>query len=144
MTKRETLIILAMLSAYYGEGKSDPSEMAAAWYVILKDYDFPTAQVAVVNFAKNDTRDYASFPAPGKIVEAIEKEVAKRRGVYNAALRGDSWDELGIEYKAITTPFYYNQLLLLGEDGLRERRQAIIENLTPNRLPELEDEYGRG
>ena len=143
MTKKETLIIMAMLSAYYGEGKSDAVEMAAAWHAILKDFDFPTTQMAVVNFAKHDTRDYASFPAPGKIVAAIEEETAKRRGVFNAALRGDSWEALPAQYKAITTPFYYNQLLLLGEDGLRERKYDILDNLIPGKLPELEDAYGR-
>lgn len=143
MTKNETLVILAMLSAYYGEGKSDAREMAAAWYALLKDYDFATTQLAVINFAKNDRRDYATFPAPGKIIEAIEGEVNKRRGVYNNALRQTSYENLPEQYKEIISAFDYAKLVLMGEEQLVANKDKIIGRLTPRNVPELEDAYGR-
>ena len=143
MTKQETIVILAMLSAYYGEGKSDPEQMVAAWYVILKDYDFATAQVAVVNFAKTDYRDYATFPSVGKIVQAIDAERMKRRAVFNAALAEKPYEELDSRYQEIITEDQYKWMLTKSYDELFKQKDRILEGMMPKALPELESAYGR-
>ena len=143
MTKQQTVIVLAMLSAYYGEGKADAAEMAAAWHVILKDYDFATAQIAVINFAKNDARDYAVFPSVGKIVEAIEAELGKRRGVFNAALDGTPYEYLPDHYQAIVQKDFYEGLVAAGEKALQENKAGILQGIMPEPIKELEDAYGR-
>ena len=55
MNKKETIQIMALLSAFYGAGKSDPNIMAEGWYLILEPYDFEIAKRAVLNYAKNQT-----------------------------------------------------------------------------------------
>ena len=74
MTKEETIKIMAMLGAFYSGGKNDPHTQANAWHLILGKYDYDIAEKAVLRFAENDTRDYATFPTVGKRVEAIRKE----------------------------------------------------------------------
>lgn len=143
MTVQETIVILAMLSAYYGEGKSDPEQMVPAWHVILKDYDFATAQIAVVNFAKTDYRDYATFPSVGKIVQAIDAERLKRRAVFNAALSEKPYEELDNQYREIVTEEQYRWMVAQGYDKLNEQKERILEGMMPKALPELESAYGR-
>ena len=103
MNKNETLKILAMLSAYYGQGKSDAKQMASAWYLILKDYPYQDAEQAVIEFARNDVRDYATFPAPGALINQIEETRKKERSMKCAAwiniLNTDEYDQLIEEAK---------------------------------------------
>lgn len=73
MTKEETVKILAMLNAFYAGGRNDPQQQLAAWYLILQKYDYSVAKRAVINFAENDVRQYATFPAVGVIVAEIRK-----------------------------------------------------------------------
>ena len=103
MNKNETLKILAMLSAYYGQGKSDAQQMASAWHLILKDYSYQDAERAVISFAKSDKRDYATFPAPGVLINQIEETQKKERSMKCAAwiniLNTDEYDQLIEEAK---------------------------------------------
>lgn len=71
MTKRETTKILTILRAFY-KTDQDAVETVNAWHTILEGYDYQVAEVAVRNFAKNDTRDYQTFPGVGQIVRQIE------------------------------------------------------------------------
>ena len=74
MTKEETIKILAMLNAFYAGGKNDPKQQATAWHMVLSKYDYDAALKAVLRYAENDTREYASFPAVGSIVALIKQE----------------------------------------------------------------------
>jgi hypothetical protein len=94
MTIGETLQIMAMISAFYGQGKSEPKTMARAWHIVLKDYDFLTTEQAVVQFAKNDQRDYATFPSVGQIVAAVEKERKMPRLIHNMATMNELYSNL--------------------------------------------------
>lgn len=91
MTKDETIKIMAMLGAFYSGGKNDPKAQAKAWHLILADYDFGIAQQAVLNFAKSDTRDYATFPTVGKIIAEIERMKKRKLLAVNEVLMGISY-----------------------------------------------------
>lgn len=99
MTKEECVKILAMLGAYYGGGKTDPQAQAQAWYLILQKYPFKTAERAVISFAENDVRDYATFPAVGKIVQAIREEEKRRSAPIKEIIRNVSY---GHDYSSLS------------------------------------------
>ena len=91
MTKNETLMILAMLNAFYAGGKNDPQVQVNAWHLILQKYDFEDAKEAVLNFAENDTREYASFPAVVLRVNEIRKVHKSRNDVVSEIMVGVSY-----------------------------------------------------
>ena len=91
MTKQETIQIMAMLGAFYGAGKSNPEIMAEGWHLILEPYDFDIARRAVLNYAKNDVREYASFPTVGNIVKCINDEIAKDEAPVKEVVRAISY-----------------------------------------------------
>lgn len=91
MTKNETLTILAMLNAFYAGGKNDPQVQVNAWHLILQKYDFNDAKEAVLNFAERDTREYATFPAVGLIVNEIRKVQKSRNDVIAEIIVGVSY-----------------------------------------------------
>lgn len=111
MTKEQTIAIMAILGAFYSGGKNDPKAQAAAWYMVLSKYDFETAQRAVVKFAENDTRDYATFPTVGKIVEAIRQEeresVRPFKEIKMAISYGRDYSTLSAESKALIGELEY-------------------------------------
>lgn len=98
MTKDETVMIMAMLNAFYANGKGDPKAQASAWYLVLEKYDYNDAMRAVMRFAENDTRDYCTFPAVGKIVQEIRAEEYHRKhlvkSIIHAIAYGKSYGEL--------------------------------------------------
>lgn len=77
MTREESIKIMAMLGAFYSGSKNDPKQQAAVWYMVIGKYDYEVAKKAVLNYAENDTREYASFPACGVIVAEIKKVQAE-------------------------------------------------------------------
>lgn len=115
MTKSETIQIMAMLGAFYGAGKSNPEIMAEGWFFILEPYDFEMARRAVLNFAKNDTREYGTFPTVGNIVKEIENEMAKEQAPINEVVRaisyGWGYEQLSAEAKQLIGYTKYNDWL---------------------------------
>lgn len=114
MTKEETIKVMAVLCALYGQGKGDPKMMATAWHLILQDYGYDETCAAVVEFAKNDVRDYATFPAVGKIVQAIEAMRTKRNRAINEvymaiALNNKAYEDLSETAKAICPPALFEE-----------------------------------
>lgn len=114
MVKKETVKIMAMLCAFYGQGKGEPEAMADAWHIVLQEYSYNEACEAVINFAKTDTRDYATFPAVGKIVQEIEKGRAARGKAVNEvylaiALNNRSYEDLSAMAKAICPPTLFDE-----------------------------------
>lgn len=91
MTEKETVKALTLLSSFYGEGKAEVNIMVKAWHELLADYEYFVVRRAIFNFARNDTREYASFPTPGTIVMEIENEQSTYSGIYNALLN-DQWN----------------------------------------------------
>ena len=115
MTQQDTLRILAMLHSFYGRPKADPTDVAQAWYLILKDYDYEMTKNAVLKFAENDTRDYASFPAPGVIIKLIRAEENKRlksvMEITSSIGRGKPYEQLSDMAKQICSSDMYHEWL---------------------------------
>lgn len=137
MTKTETIQIMAMLGAFYGAGKSNPEVMAEGWFLILEPYDFEIARRAVLAFAKNDKRDYATFPAVGKIVQFIEEEMRKEQAPINEIIRGisygRSYDQLSADAKANITEEHYGDWLKMDAEEFANRANVLAESLKGNR-----------
>ena len=133
MTKQETIQIMAMLGAFYSGGKNDPRIQAEAWYLILKKYDFETAKVAVLKFAENDTRDYATFPAVGKIVEAIRiEEKARMKPIYEIKMsisHGRRYEDIDTYCKSLITKDMYNEWLSMDAELFEQKSSKLIEAL---------------
>ena len=121
MTKQETLSIMATLCALYGQGKGDPAVMAEAWHEMLKEFSFEDVKAGVYNFARNDTRDYATFPGCGKIIAEVRAaQDRKIKGVtlaYEGIARNSTYDSLSEAAKAMITRERYEGLLDTVKDG---------------------------
>lgn len=126
MTYEETVKIMAMLSAFYGEGRGTARFMARAWHMVLSEFDYSDAERAVIEFAKNDKREYATFPAPGKLVEVIRNEQKKCNGLYNKLFNHVPYEQLETWEKAMISEVQYVRGLELTDDELREKRGDII------------------
>ena len=126
MTKNETLTILAMLNAFYAGGKYDPQQQVHAWHMILYKYDFEDAKEAVLNFAENDVRQYATFPAVGLIVNEIRKIKNRREGKVNEIMLGISYgrayDMISDDAKNLISEEMYNEWLAI--DALKFSENA--------------------
>ena len=133
MTKKETLKIMAMLGAFYGGGKTDPEAQVNAWYAILKNYDFVIAEQAVLNFAENDVRDYATFPAVGKIVQAIRDEECKREAPIKEIIRAVSYGwayyQLTDRAKYLVSEEKYNEWLDMDAEDFANSTSKIAKGL---------------
>lgn len=127
MTKEGTAQILAMLSAYYGEGKSDVKTMVNAWHLIIGEFDYLIAERAIVEFAKNDTRDYASFPTPGAIVKAIKKQQGIYNRIFNTIYHNGSYRELPEVAQRIISEDGFEQMKAKDKTQLLNEREKIIE-----------------
>ena len=142
MTLDETVKIMALLGAFYGGGKSNPEVMAEGWYLVLEPYDYEMAGKAVLNYAKNDVREYASFPTVGNIVKCIKDEMAREEAPIKEVVRaisyGWGYDQLSKDAKEIITPLRYEEWLKMDAEKfandagklattLKTKRQALIE-----------------
>lgn len=137
MTKKETIELMAMLSAFYGAGKGNPEVMAEGWHMILQPYDFEIAKKAVLNYAKNDTREYGTFPTVGNIVKEIEAEMSKARAPVNEIVRAVSygWDyaQLSGEAKATITEERYKEWLSMDAEEFSGKAGILAQSLRASR-----------
>ena len=133
MTEKETVQIMAMLEGFYGMGKGNPEIMAAAWHLVLQDYEFGVASRAVVEYAKNDTREYASFPTVGNIVKCIEhemhKEVAPINEITRAISYGWHYDQLSKEAQENITEEHYNDWLKMDAEKFQAKANELAGTL---------------
>lgn len=148
MTKQETIKILAMLGAFYGGGKTDPQEQANAWHVILQKYPFDIAERAVFKFAENDVRDYATFPAVGKIVKAIREEEKNRNAPIKEILMsvsyGHEYDALSDGAKALIDSETYGAWLSVDAEEFASNMPAYTTALIGRQGRLLESEGSNG
>ena len=146
MTKEETVKIMAMLGAFYAGGKNEPKVQAQAWHLILQKYDYKVAECAVLNFAENDTREYATFPAVGKIVAEIKAEVKRRKapvGEITYALQyGKDYSQLSDNAKLLISEEVYSEWLSKNAEELPAKLPLLAEMLT-QRQPQIERKYGK-
>lgn len=137
MNKKETIQIMALLSAFYGAGKSDPNIMAEGWYLILEPYDFEVAKRAVLNYAKNDTREYGTFPTVGNIVKCIEEEMRKSEAPIKEIVRsisyGKDYSQLSESAKNNISEDRYNSWLNMDAEEFSNKAHIMAETLRSER-----------
>lgn len=133
MTKSETIQLMAMLGAFYGAGKANPEIMAEGWFMILEPYDFEIAQKAVLNYARNDTREYASFPTVGNIVRCIEDEMRKEQAPVKEIVRaisyGWGYDQLSKDAKSLISDERYKTWLKMDAEEFSNKAHIMSETL---------------
>lgn len=133
MSKNETLMILAMLNAYYAGGKNDPETQVNAWHMILHKYDFEDANEAVLHFAENDTRQVATFPAVGLIVAEIRKvQDAKQNAVREVVVGisyGRSYDMLSDKAHMLISEKLYNEWLSMDAEVFSSKAGTLKQLL---------------
>lgn len=134
MTKDETVKIMSMLGAFYSGSKNNAKMQAAAWHMILEKYDFEIAKKAVLNFAENDTRDYATFPAVGVIVKEIRKqrmlEEKPVRDVIRGVIMGKKYEDLDTEAKSLISETKYEDWLSLNSEYFVSKADVFADQLT--------------
>lgn len=137
MTDRETIQIMAMLQSFYGMGKGNPEAMAEGWYLILEPYDFEVVYKAVLNYAKNDTREYATFPAVGNIVRCIEEEMRKEQAPVKEIVRaisyGWGYDQLSKEAQGLIDEERYKTWLKMDAEEFSNKAHIMAETLKSER-----------
>lgn len=137
MTKKETIQIMALLSAFYGAGKSNPEIMAEGWYLILEPYDLEVAKRAVLNYAKNDTREYGTFPTVGNIVKCIEDEMRKAEAPIKEIVRsisyGKDYSQLSEGAKNNISEDRYNSWLNMDAEEFSNKAHIMAETLRSER-----------
>ena len=147
MTKDETIKIMAMLGAFYSGGKNDPKAQAQAWHLILGKYDFHMTEQAVLHFAENDTRDYATFPTVGKIVAEIKNVELRIERPVNEITRGiaygTKYELLSKEAKRLIPEASYNEWLEMDAERFNEVSQQLAEALRSRHQKLLENNNGQ-
>lgn len=137
MTKKETIQIMALLSAFYGAGKGNPEIMAEGWYLILEPYDFEIAKRAVLTYARNDTREYGTFPTVGNIVKCIEEEMRKDQAPIKEIVRnisyGRDYSMLTADAKALISQERYDTWLKMDAEEFANKSMVIAETLKSER-----------
>jgi hypothetical protein len=137
MTKKETIQIMALLSAFYGAGKGNPEVMAEGWYWILEPYDYEMARRAVLTYARNDTREYGTFPTVGNIVKCIEEEMRKDQAPIKEIVRnisyGRDYSMLTAEAKSLISQERYDAWLKMDAEEFANKSMVIAETLKSER-----------
>lgn len=138
MTRQECIQILAMLGAFYGGGKTDPKAQVQAWHTILQKYPYYIAERAVINFAENDVRDYATFPAVGKIVQAIKNEITKNNApikeIVRAIAYGHDYDYISGDAKRLISESMYNEWLSMDAEEFAHKAAGLQQHLKGEQL----------
>ena len=145
MTKEETIKIMAMLGAFYSGGKNDPKAQARAWHLILAKYPYGVAEQAVLHFAENDTRDYATFPTVGTIVAEIRKEQSRIekpiREIVNNISYGRDYEHLTKEAKYLIDEETYKEWLGMNAEEFAYKSPTLVSVLKGSRQALLEGNY---
>ena len=136
MTKEETIKVLQLLNAFYAGGKGNPKEQMIAWHMILEKYNYNDAVVAVLNFAENDTREYATFPAVGLIVNEIRKTEQRKGAMVEEVIRGISYgrdyEDLAPNAKVLISNEVYNEWLKVDAEEFQNNAQRYRQILQTN------------
>lgn len=140
MTLEQTLEIMAILSAYYGNPKADETTMAKAWHVTMGEYEYEYAVMAVHVFARKDKRDYASFPTLGNIVEEIENIQKAPHRIFGKMRKRMEYKDLEQEERWLITEKAYNRALEKDDEELIDDHKVIIEFIKGNAQKQLKGE----
>ena len=129
MNRQEVTRLLAIISAYYGQSKADAETMVGAWHLLLKDYDYSIAEQAVLEFAKNDKREYSQFPNIGQIIASIKEEEKSFNVIRNIALRGGRYEALSEREKKWISEERFEKLSKCSEEYLLGNIEQIKKAL---------------
>lgn len=142
MTKTECIQIMAMLGAFYSGGKNDPKLQAEAWYLVLSKYPYRIAEQAVLHFAENDTREYATFPAVGVIVAEIRKCEAEMdkpiKEIVRAVAYGYDYTQLSYTARSLISEESYNEWLAMDAEEYACKMNVLADSLKSHRQKRLE------
>lgn len=142
MTETETIKIMAMLGAFYSGGKNDPKLQAKAWYLVLGKYPYRVAERAVLRFAENDTREYATFPTVGKIVAEIKAEqdrISKPvKEIVTNISYGREYTQLTDGAKALISEEMYKEWLNVNAEEFANKAGTLSNLLRENQQKLLE------
>lgn len=143
MTKTECIKIMAILGAFYSGGKNDPKLQAEAWYLILGKYPYHIAEQAVLHFAENDTREYATFPTVGAIVAEIGKEQMRIekpiREITRAIAYGYDYMQLSPVAKGLIGEERYNEWLAMDAEEYASKMDVLSNSLKDYQQKMLEE-----
>lgn len=138
MDKAETAQLLGNLAILYGRPKGDPEMTANVWYELVKQYDYKDAMKAMYDFARQDTRDYATFPAPGIIISFIESAADYKRRLrfrtFNMMYDGRPYEELPEDCQNICPKEVYERGLKMDVEELLSKKNDFINYLTNKQL----------
>lgn len=138
MDKTETAKLLGNLSILYGRPKGDPEMTADVWHELVKQYEYKDALKAMYDFARQDTRDYATFPAPGVIISFIEKGIEHKKGLlyrtFNDMFDGRPYEELPEGCKEICPQSVYERGLAMDTDELLMKKAEFINYISKKQL----------
>lgn len=133
MTKEECVKIMAILGAFYSGGKNDPRVQAQAWYLILEKYPYAIAERAVLHFAENDNREYATFPTVGRIVTEIKAEEFRIRRPINEIVKGihygRSYDQLSDDAIKLISNEMYDEWLAMDAEEFSQKTDVLSKCL---------------
>lgn len=136
MTKEETIKVLQLLNAFYAGGNGNPKEQVIAWHMIMGKYAFEDAMTAVLNFAENDTRQYATFPAVGLIVNEIRKTEQRDGAMVEEVIRGISYgrayEDIANDAKVLISNEVYNKWLKVDAEEFQNNAQHYRQILQTN------------
>lgn len=138
MNKHEVIKILSLLTAYYGKSKAEADIMVNAWYILLKDYDYAIAEQAVIEYAKNDHREYSQFPQIGAVIQSIKDEQKSITAIRNFAYYGKEYDELPERSKKWINKERFERLKKCPDEYLLENMEQIRNTLCRGLLTERE------
>lgn len=134
---------MAMLGAFYSGGKNDPRIQAHAWHLILGKYPYDVAESAVLHFAENDTREYATFPTVGTIVAEIKAEQMRIdkpiREIVKAISYGRTYEQLSEDAQRNITEEHYNEWLNMDAEEFANKVSIFTNILKSSRLLENKD-----
>ena len=114
-------------------GKGNPEVMAEGWHLILEPYEYEMAYRAVLNYAKNDTREYAQFPTVGNIVKCIEEEMRKEEAPTKEIIRAISYgwhyDQLSEDAQANISKEHYDDWLNMDAEKFANSANKLADSL---------------
>lgn len=146
MTKEQTIKVLQLLNAFYAGGKNDPKKQVTAWYMILAKYDFEDAMKAVLDFAENDKRDYATFPAVGVIVDRIKTlkhaEAVAVRDIIHSISYGRDYASLPDTSKVLISEDLYNEWSKIDAEEFAQKAGMYTNMLKHRQLAQKRAQIG--
>lgn len=107
--------------------------MRNAWHEVIGEYDHDIVYKAVMTYVRNDTRDYASFPAPGVIIKEIKAELKARqkpiREVLDSINKGRKYEELTSAARDAVSEEKYNAWLKMNPIRFIEQQNQFIDEM---------------